>query len=52
VILREVGAVFDYIGQAVEIEIDDRTFHLRPVGHAVLDAPNDLAAAIRSRRGG
>jgi len=49
--IAEIGAVFDYIGQAVEIEIDDRTFHLRPVDHAVLNAPNALAAAIASSMG-
>jgi len=49
--IAEVGAVFDYIGQAVEIEIDDRTFHLRPVGPEVLEQPNVMAAAIASSMG-
>jgi len=49
--IAEIGAVFDYIGQAVEIEINDRTFHLRPVGPEVWDQRNVTAAAIAASLG-
>jgi len=51
VILREVGELFDYIGQSVEVEIDGVTFWLQPVGPEVLNAPNVLAAGVASALG-
>jgi len=48
VLLREVRELFYYIGQAVEVEIDGVTFHLRPVGPEVLECGNVLAAGIAS----
>ena len=51
VILREVGELFEYVSQAVEVEIDGRTFWLRPVGREVLNAPNAMAAGIAESMG-
>jgi len=51
VMIAEIGRLFDYVSQAVEIEVDGRTFWLRPVGPEVLDAPNVVAAAIAESLG-